>query len=336
MRKIRSWITLLFFTLIINIPCSLKADNFVKEKRVYLWDVTLSMKGYGGTPNIWDDVVKSICDNINSIVDEDTEIVVLPYQVDILEEWKVKASPEGKRLIISKIKNYKNDQVTNNDNYTPFNKVMKSHIDSNKRNVLFLLTDGKHNVNKPSINDLYALISKWCLFAKTNNSYAFYVMLTEHAVDQTLKDFIDESCRITSIPPGETFNFLEIRNDNSVLKYNIRDDIGKSLKLNLSTNVTYDLPNDIQFKLDIESNDYFSLSETVSLNQMQLAFKLNQISKEELKRILPFDKNEKLKVSITLTPETLKKYPFIQYLSNDYFEIELINKLERTLKISIE
>ena len=56
-------------------------SRFKNERRIYLWDVTQSMKGYQGkTPNIFDDVVDALEKDINSVKDEQTDIWVLPFQ----------------------------------------------------------------------------------------------------------------------------------------------------------------------------------------------------------------------------------------------------------------
>ena len=67
------------------------------ERRIYLWDVTLSMKGYQErTPDIYDKVITALEKDINSIIDEQTEVWVLPFQTNILERWG--ATSHGSRL----------------------------------------------------------------------------------------------------------------------------------------------------------------------------------------------------------------------------------------------
>ena len=60
-------------------------SRFKNERRIYLWDVTLSMKGYKErTPDIYDKVITALEKDINSIIDEQTEVWVLPFQTKIL------------------------------------------------------------------------------------------------------------------------------------------------------------------------------------------------------------------------------------------------------------
>ena len=80
-------------------------SRFKNERRIYLWDVTLSMKGVGRqpTPNIFDKVVDALEKDINSINDEQTEILVLPFQTSILDCWKTLATSTGKKSLIDKL-----------------------------------------------------------------------------------------------------------------------------------------------------------------------------------------------------------------------------------------
>ena len=104
----RKWITLLIL-LCANggVAMSCFAQNTL-DRRIYLWDVTLSMKGKGvkKTPNIYNEVVEFLVHDINSLTDSSTEIVVLPFQTSVLETWSTKATEEGKKKIIARIKGY--------------------------------------------------------------------------------------------------------------------------------------------------------------------------------------------------------------------------------------
>ena len=62
-------------------------NRFKNERRIYLWDVTLSMKGFKGrTPDIYDKVITALEKDINTIIDEQTEIWVFPFQTSILDK----------------------------------------------------------------------------------------------------------------------------------------------------------------------------------------------------------------------------------------------------------
>ena len=86
-----------------------RGDSYKDIRMTYLWDVTLSMKGYNGSPNIYDKVVTAMIKDIESITNERTEIVVVPFQNSkYCDVWKEFATPQGKANLKSKIKAYKN------------------------------------------------------------------------------------------------------------------------------------------------------------------------------------------------------------------------------------
>ena len=65
-------------------------SRFKDERRIYLWDVTLSMKGYQDkTPDIYDEVIDAIEQDVNTLNDENTEIWVIPFQNKILDKSNI-------------------------------------------------------------------------------------------------------------------------------------------------------------------------------------------------------------------------------------------------------
>ena len=68
------------------------SQKYAKDiRQTYLWDVTLSMKGFGGAPDIYDAVVDVMIKDIESISNERTEIVVVPFQnTKYCDVWKEK------------------------------------------------------------------------------------------------------------------------------------------------------------------------------------------------------------------------------------------------------
>ncbi len=331
----------LFILLFICLFTSQAQDSrFKSERRVYLWDVTLSMKGYNGAPNIWSDVVEALAKDINSIDDEDTEIVILPFQTSVLEVWTQKATSGGKKELISKIRQYKNDQVTNTNICLPFNTVIKQHLADDKRNLLILLTDGNHNTDgylsdgSPNINCLLDLISNWCDVAFQKDAYAFYVMLTKYAKNEELVQKIKESCRITTVD-GTMINFLEILFQDKYA-FNIKDDKDKPIILSFSPRKNIEVPSDIKININSEFNDFIEVNETSILKDNMIGFSV-KLKKpyEELKNTLPQDENKKVTLNLSLTSETQSKHPLVLLLSEE-IELSLINKPEKTLRIYVE
>jgi len=119
--------------LVLVITCFFLQDAAAQSKtqrRIYLWDVTLSMKGYKGlTPDIYEDVVRFLKREITSLTDEFTEIIVLPFQEDVLEHWVVNATELGKKEIVN------SDQSSHTDNITSSCINNKGSHRSNKENV---------------------------------------------------------------------------------------------------------------------------------------------------------------------------------------------------------
>ena len=130
-------------------------DTFKSERVTYLWDVTLSMKGYNGAENIYDRVLNDLIGDIKAIDDENTEIVVIPFQVDVCDVFRAYATPEGKDDLIEKLKSYNNTNVTNTDIAKPLKYVMDHVFTSDRTDYLMLLTDGTMQNMQP----LYDLLN---------------------------------------------------------------------------------------------------------------------------------------------------------------------------------
>ena len=313
-------------------------SRFKNERRIYLWDVTLSMKGFEGrTPDIYDKVVSALEKDINSILDEQTEIWVLPFQTSIIEEWNSKATIAGKKEIINKIKTFKNNDVTNTNITLPMKKVMNTLINDDKRNVLILLTDGEQNAKGYPLPTLLELINEWCAFAEKNDAYAFYVMLTEFAKNEELINAIDETCRMHKVlpnPNGEIdINIVELL-PQSNYKYNIMEDAGKKIAIEVDCKKRVTIPEGLKIRCHCESNPYVEVSETIAIvdGVMEIEVKQKQ-NYESLKQALPIETNEKINLRFDI--DNPEMFPLVQLL-NEECCLELINKPEKILKVYVK
>lgn len=304
---------------------------FKNERRIYLWDVTQSMKGFQGkTPAIYDDVVAALEKDINSIKDEQTDIWVLPFQTDTIETWHVQATSIGKKDVIRKIRGFEDGSITNTNIAVPMKKVMDSLISPDRRNVLILLTDGIQNVK--SNPTLIELIQQWCSFAEKNDAYAFYVMLTQYAQDAELIKAIDETCRMSKVD-GVVFNFVELLPQYSC-KYNIKDDLGKKLSLQIDCKKQVTIPNNLKIHCYCDANSYIEVDQTTQIKNGRLNLSIRpKLDYETLKSILPQDYNEEIGIHFEI--EEPDKYPLVQLLNNEC-TLELINKPEKTLKVYVK
>lgn len=312
--------------------------QFKNERRIYLWDVTLSMKGYQNkTPDIYDKVITALEKDINSILDDQTEIWLLPFQTKILDKWNAKATLEGKKELIEQIKKFKNEEVTNTNITIPMTEVMETLIDENKRNVLILLTDGNQNANGYPLETLLDVVRKWCMFAESHDAYAFYVMLTQFATNEKLIEAIDGTCRMHKILPKDNgdieINFVELLPQDNY-KYNIKDDAGKKLIINIDCKKRVEIPDKLKIRCYSEENSFVEVDQLVAIKngQMELDLQLKQ-SYDELKRVLPQEINEK--ITLHFEVENKAHYPLVSLL-NEECCLELINKPEKILKVYVK
>lgn len=310
----------------------LAAQNnpFKDERRIFLFDVTKSMIGYNGAPNIYDEVVKELEASINSVVDERTEIIVIPFQDKVLDVWQAHATLEGKSDIINKIKRchaVKGDP-TNTNIYAPLKLVSDKYISPEKRNILMILTDGRHNMTNPSEADLIGLINQFCLQIMNNDTYAFYVMLTKAAgEDNPFTEAIRKSC-FKIIDPGESVNIIDLYPD-PVVKFNIKDDAGKKMALNLIKKLGKDLPENLKIKVVSVENGYVSVSSEEVVDEEKAFFTVNfKHDFLQLQNMLPDSANEK--VFLRLEVRNDDKSVTVKLLEETVI-LELINKPERTL-----
>ncbi|MFI3302575.1 MAG: vWA domain-containing protein [Rikenellaceae bacterium] len=334
----------LFFALIgallfVNVADA-QNSQYKDERRIYMWDVTLSMQGYQDkTPDIFDKVVTAIKADINSITDEQTEIVILPYQTKVLDVFSTKATPEGLKALNEFIDAAKTKykDVTYTNICAPLEEVMMKHLNDSRRNMLILMTDGIQNDPGTSEADLLAAIKKWCSIAPGNDAHAFYVMLTEHAQNPRLIEVIKNACRIGVVTTGEggeiILTFVELLSQNRVL-YNIKEDADKKIRLTVECKKRVEIPEDMKIEIKVSDNPYVELDQESAIKNgaIELEIKLKQ-PYEELKSILPTDENLRLNVRMEIEDE--EKYPLARIL-NDNFTLELINKPEKTLKLYVK
>lgn len=308
-------------------------NRFKNERRIYLWDVTLSMKGYQGrTPDIYDKVITALEKDINTIIDEQTEIWVFPFQTSILDKWNVKATDAGKKEIINKIKSAVYIDTTSTNITVPMTEVMNTLIKPDKRNVLILLTDGEQNDKRYPLETLLDVIRKWCDFAEKNDAYAFYVMLTQFAKNDKLIEAIDGACRMYK-GEGTDFNFVELLPQDN-LKYNIKDDAGKKLIVRVDCKKKTTIPDDLKVHCYCNSNPYVEIDQSVTIKNGQIELELKQKqSYDSLKHALPQDTNEKIDLYFEVANKEL--YPLVSLL-NEECCLELINKPEKILKVYVK
>ena len=173
-------------TLILLLSLIVSASVMAQRERnyIYLLDCTKSMIGYGGTPNIWQPTKDYLKNELEKHT-PGTTLHVVPFQDKILPSYNFKAED-------LKWKNIEKDLDKIVQNVTRTNicdawDATDRFIDLHKDNYIILLTDGKDNVKGGEA--LAKKLHDWC--GRYPNSYAFYVQLTEAAIDQSVAKVIN-------------------------------------------------------------------------------------------------------------------------------------------------
>ena len=222
----------LLLLLSVLLPMTLLAQR--ERNYVYLLDCTKSMTGYGGNRNIW----KSTKDYLKAELEKHspgTTIHVIPFQGKVHQSFDFDAANFGGKKwqeIEDKINVYVEDITGTNicDAWDVTNKYINLHKD----NYIILLTDGKDNVK--GMTAVAKKMSEWC--GKYPNTYAFYVQLTEAAIDQGVSEVIDICDNefvvdaSNGIPVFGSF-------DNDLIVYANTLNLDKTHKLSLSSTGKY-------------------------------------------------------------------------------------------------
>lgn len=320
---------LLFLILIcFTLNASVSAQDFKESKIIYLWDVTLSMKGYNGSPNIYNKVKDALVRSIEGIEDESSTVTVIPFQDKILDTWSYPATKTGKKQLVDKIKQLDNDNITNTNICHAWDYTLEQLIAPQKSNFVCLLTDGTDNVM--GTDELCQRIIAWCKSAKANNAYAAYVMLTEAAQNDSIRNAVRASCN---------FDLVELDENNFVFPAFFRpaaNTVAKELKqLQQDGEIRFTINPQVKgdklagVNLTLAPNDYFTLEkESISCTDNVCTFRLNsRMSFKRLHQRLPKIRN------LHLTVESTDKYQVINF---NEIKIQIINYPEKTLHIHVK
>ena len=309
------------------------------DRRIYLWDVTLSMQGYqGATPDIWDDVVKWISDDIQEISDENTELVVLPFQKHILADWRAKADNAGKAELLRHIEEAKKmfrDTTTTNI-ADPFREVMNNHVDKKRSNIVFLLTDGKQSNVHGGQSAWLDLLSKWHNFAKGNNAFLVYLMLTPEANDPQIVDNVNPDTGIVVPPEYANIKIMDIEPQAKV-ELNVTNNVDEAaLRISfISKKAGLSIPDGVRVSVKSSEGAFISIDEDVTIVNKAINIPL-KCSSKELKDLM--DMEELVSVPLTLEiinhKEILHDDKINLSLTRSNVDLVLINKIQKILSIT--
>ena len=321
------------------------SQKYAKDiRQTYLWDVTLSMKGFGGAPDIYDAVVDVMIKDIESISNERTEIVVVPFQnTKYCAIWKEKATPAGKKAIIKKIKDYNNQNLTSTNISAPLQYTIDSVFSENKIDILKLLTDGKDNVNPSRLEEL---LRNWCMIAKNKDVYGYYILLTPAAKGGDVSLLLKEICNFEEVDLTNGKNFSGIAEIKQIvpvfedgININIRDEYDKSQRLNFKLYMSEEVPVGFEIHFKTQSNPYLEI-DTIARIREDMSVELKPhfiLSKDSLIRSVPINVPHK---------EIILEYNATNRMNNGEFaftrlidtacNVYLINKPEKTVYIYVK
>ena len=171
---------MLFLALIISLSVVAQRER----NYIYVLDCTKSMIGYGGSPKIWDPTRDYLRKELEKHT-PGTTLHVIPFQGKVLPAFSFDANDLDWKKIDKQLQEHVQN-VTNTNICDAWDATDK-YIDLHKDNYIILLTDGKDNVS--GMGAVAKKLSDWC--GKYPNTYAFYVQLTQAAIDQNVVKVIN-------------------------------------------------------------------------------------------------------------------------------------------------
>lgn len=196
-----------------------------KERRIYLWDVTISMVGattsksyplanpsagvgnpiysydekiqeqslhYNEKGDIYDSTREALINSIKAIEDKDCQIVVLPYDKEIRTVFEVpSATDQNKEAIIKQIETWSALHKAGTYTGKCLAETIDKHFKSGRLNRVILLTDGSPD----DADALFKIVRAWdknAVDSRYVDNRLVYVMLTKVAADDEVKEEFDK------------------------------------------------------------------------------------------------------------------------------------------------
>lgn len=322
------------------IACTARGDSYKDIRMTYLWDVTLSMKGYNGSPNIYDKVVTAMIKDIESITNERTEIVVVPFQNSkYCDVWKEFATPQGKANLKSKIKAYKNDNVTNTNISAPLQYAIDEIFTTDKIDIMKLMTDGVDNVDP---NKLKHILDNWCQIAKSKDVYGYYILLTDAAKENgDLIIKLKEICNFETVDlsDGDMSGIGDIRQLNVSatkgigLVISVRDEYGEPKSVKFSS-YGGDVQPGYQVHFKTEDNPYIEIDEVVTMDE-NYSFEVHPKFKRSKSDIMAMSWESYNDITLQMTPVSTDGPHKNTRLLDESTRVQLINKPEKTVSFYV-
>ena len=154
--------------------------QILKERRVYYLDCSYSMV----SNKLWDLVRANLKSAIDNIIDETTEIVIIPFADNnlknpILKPMIANATAKGKNSLKNKIDALPQpNKSTMTYHYIPLRDFFSCRVDDSRVTYMFLMTDGEDEDER---HEAMNKLRQWGAKYGTKNVYGFYVMLHDQA-----------------------------------------------------------------------------------------------------------------------------------------------------------
>jgi len=332
--------------LTVFLTANLQAQLSKKQHHIYIWDVTLSMKGYNNAPDIYNDVVDVMVKSLAELEEDGSDIIILPFQDKVLQTYKVKATPTGIEQAIDFVKNFNNENITYTNICIAWEKAIQL-IDPRNKNIIYLFTDGAQSdlASKGYPKDcLNKVIDQYCsLINSSENAYTFYISMTDK-LPNSFKDKLRNACPeylrfIEGTPPSA---IIDIQPTNSVQIVNLREG---DLSFTQYFDVSGTLPESFRYNaiidtkgLPIPSSSTFKIKENQGKQIVngKTEFEL-LISRDDLERM---KKNapEEMTATVYFSKQNLKNLGLENHIiefAPDRIDLKIRNKREKTLKITL-
>lgn len=238
------------------------AIEFPKEKRIYILDITESMSGFDNNPNIFEKVKTQLVKAITELDEKNTEIVVVPYT-----NKPYPAITGTKRDVILQLQNLQTKRE--DTNIADAWNAGVAQLDSSKVNYMFLLTDGKHNFGDISNYAFCKTLKEWENVSMNKWFFAFYVMLTENAMDQNIRNIADTTPNMWNIA-GLDINVTFVLSEK---KYKVNVFDKKTKVIYFKCNHPKELEKLKGFTFTMDKNPYYALEKS-AINSKEGRFEL--------------------------------------------------------------
>lgn len=312
------------------------SQNFKKEKRIYLLDITKSMFGLEGTPDIFDEVRQALYDGIENIENPETIITIIPFQgtntytQEKLPNWTFTLNDGILKDVKKMIDSYTLKTVPghNTDIYSALKKGQEA-IDPDRLNYIYLLTDGaqskKGSTVKFNNQDLILLLNGWCNLAQKKDVNLFYVMLTEAAKNEKIIEIVKKQCNAFVVDDA-TGKIIYLRPTSSELRVNLLDN-PQRIEIELLANDWSYIKSDIKIKAKLSSNSLFELEEeAVSIDNKKMILKIRTVNGASFKYL---HENNPQETILNINLSTASKVKILE----PNIKVVVKNKRERILKL---